>query len=384
VPESDSQWARSEASQPFEEVDLLALARRFEVGTCTGPATPLGQGHIHDTVLFGAGDSPRFVLQRINEYVFPDAEALVANLDRVTRHVREDLQRRGVEDLERRCLGITPTRDGESALRDDAGRLWRCAPFIEGTRSVDLVSDGTTGFAAARAFAEFIGQLADLPVDAVKDTIPHFHDLPRRVSLLKAAARDDSEGRSASVEADTTAILSAARRIAAALVEAGGASLPRRLVHNDCKINNLLFDADTDEPLCVVDLDTVMAGSALYDFGELVRTGASTASEDERDLPRVRFDLALFRPLVAGFVAGGRGAFTAEEIDAFAEAGPRMALENAVRFLADHLEGDRYFRVHRAGHNLDRARVQLRLLESMRDAETDVRAILAGLSGAAS
>jgi Ser/Thr protein kinase RdoA (MazF antagonist) len=235
--------------------------------------------------------------------------------------------------------------------------------------------------AAAHAFGGFIADLADLAPDSLRATIPGFHDLPARIRALESAIATDATGRLATARDEVDAAQRHAERI---LAGRDPEALPQRVVHNDCKINNLLFDADTDEPLCVVDLDTVMAGSALYDFGELVRTGASTASEDERDLPRVRFDLALFRPLVAGFVAGGRGAFTAEEIDAFAEAGPRMALENAVRFLADHLEGDRYFRVHRAGHNLDRARVQLRLLESMRDAETDVRAILAGLSGAAS
>ena len=182
-----------------------------------------------------------------------------------------------------------------------------------------------------------------------------------------------------------SAELDAARRAADRVLgarELAPGTLPRRVVHNDCKLNNLLFDDHSGEALCVVDLDTVMPGPVLFDFGELARTAACPAAEDERDLERVRLDSALFGALAAGFVAGARGLLGAEEIRALALAGPLMALENGVRFLTDHLDGDRYFRVARPGHNLDRARAQLRLAERMLGAERELRAVFARWRGA--
>ncbi len=352
----------------------------FVPGARIAEITPLGSGHIHDTfVAKCAGDdgARRFVLQRINTHVFPDPESLVANLDRVSACVEDALVARGV-DPERRRLVAVPTSEGRSLHRDAAGDWWRAFPFIEGSRAHETIDTPARAETAAHAFGAFLFDLSELDPHALRETIPGFHDLAGRLEAFEAAVVADASGRLAKARTEVDTALRHAERLVA---RADPASLPRRVVHNDCKLNNLLFDAATDEALCVVDLDTVMAGSAVYDFGELVRTGASTAAEDEPDLARVGFDLALFRPLARGFVAGGRGSFTGDEIRAFADAGPRMALENAVRFLADHLDGDRYFRVHRPGHNLDRARVQLRLLESMLEAEAATREIVADLAG---
>ena len=339
-----------------------------------------GSGHIHDTFLVRCDEASRpvrYVVQRINGAVFPDPAALSANLAVVTGHLLRALRARGVADAERRCLGVVATPDGRTLHRDADGACWRAFPFLEHTRSYDVPRSPAQAREAARAFGGFLADLADLSPASLRETLPGFHDLPRRVAALDAAVARDAAGRRAAVAAESEEAAGRAHRI---LGDADPDRLPVRVVHNDCKLNNLLFDAGGDEALCVVDLDTVMPGSALFDFGELVRTAACPAAEDERDLSRVRFDLALFRALAEGFVAGARGALVEEEVRALVHAGPRMALENAVRFLTDHLDGDRYFRVARPDHNLDRARAQLRLVSCMMEAQDAARDAIAALA----
>jgi Ser/Thr protein kinase RdoA (MazF antagonist) len=342
-----------------------------------------GRGHIHDTYVAtcrGAdGVRARWLVQRVNTHVFGDPDALARNLERVTRHLRAALRARGVADAERRSLAPVAGRDGATLQRDAEGRPWRAFPFIERTRSLAAPESPAQAGAAARAFGAFVADLADLPPDEIAETIPHFHDLASRVDALARAESADAHGRAAG-GADE---LAAARSFAARLAGPGDAALPRRVVHNDCKLDNLLLDAESGEALCVVDLDTVMPGLTWFDFGELVRTAACRAPEDETVPSRIRFEPALFAALVDGYVAGARGLLTGAEIDALARAGPRMALENAVRFLADHLDGDRYFRVARPGQNLDRARAQLRRVERMLDAEREIRAAIDPLARAA-
>jgi len=221
----------------------------------------------------------------------------------------------------------------------------------------------------------------DLPQPPLAVTIPDFHDLGKRFEQLQEAVRANPHGRAAAVAAE---IESASRwydHLERALAETAFSSLPRRVVHNDCKLNNLLLDADSGEGLCVIDLDTVMDGTLLCDFGELVRSGASHAAEDEPNLAAIRFDLELFTALAEGYLAGTGGFLTSEELHALPLAGPTLTLENAVRFLADHLAGDGYFRIHHAGQNLDRARAQFRLAEQMLDALDTTRRIVANLAG---
>jgi Ser/Thr protein kinase RdoA (MazF antagonist) len=218
---------------------------------------------------------------------------------------------------------------------------------------------------AGRVFGRFAADLADWSGPPLGETIPRFHDFPLRVSALEAAVAADARERSAAVEPEVEAALAGAEALRSALATAGADEWPVRVVHNDCKLNNALFDVETGEGLCAVDLDTVMPGRIAYDVGELVRSATCAAPEDERDLSRVGFDLDLFAVAVRGYLDGAEGLLTPAERAGLPLAGPLMTLENGVRFLTDHLEGDVYFPAHRPGHNLDRARVQLQLFQSM-------------------
>jgi len=345
-------------------------------GECV-EVSALKRGHIHDTwvATWRTPAGPRRVVhQQVNTRVFRDPDGLMRNWVRVTGHVRAALARAGVRDLERRCLAGVPARSGAPAHTEPDGAVWRAFDFIEGTRTVDVPESPAQAEAAARAFGTFAAQLADLPPDALAEPIPRFHDLAHRVAAFEAAAAADAHER-AKGAAET---IEWARRLAGEVERAlaAAASLPRRVVHNDCKLNNVLFDEQTGEALCVIDLDTVMPGSVLADFGDLVRTAACPAPEDEPALARVAVDARLYAALARGYLAGTGGLLERVEIALLPLAGPLIAVETGVRFLADHLAGDVYFRIHRPGHNLDRARVQLRLGELLLAELDDARGLV--------
>lgn len=324
---------------------------------------PLKRGHIHDTFVASlerGGASARYVLQRLNTNVFRDPAAVMENLLRVTEHQRRALERAGAADADRRALRVVRARDGRPWFEDEAGLCWRCLPFLEHTVSHERPAHPGQALAAARAFGGFAASLRDLPPPPLRVTLPHFHDLAARRAAFEAAVLEDAAGRARAVAREIDA---AAARLAQIGAAADESALPRRAVHNDCKLNNLLFDAASDEALCVVDLDTVMEGSLVHDFGELVRTATCDRPEDEPDPAAMRVDLALHDALARGYLEGARELLGADELAALPLAGARMALENSVRFLTDYLQGDVYFRIHHPSQNLDRHRSQLHLAE---------------------
>lgn len=331
-------------------------------------AERLSTGHIHGTWLARCridGEDRRFVLQSINTRVFPDPAALMDNVARVITHLRTSLERRGTADLDRRCLRLVPARDGRSWVEAGDAGVWRASPHIGGSCHHDTAPDPAVAEEAARVFGEFVALLADWSEPPLVETIPHFHDLASRSHALERAVAEDRCGRLSAARSEVEAARSGVAELLAALGAAGSATWPVRIVHNDCKLNNVLFDRASGVGLCAVDLDTVMPGQAIFDMGEIVRSATCSAPEDERDLDRVVFDLAFFRAVARGFLRGIGPVLDASEHAALPLAGPLMTLENGVRFLTDHLEGDGYFPAHRPGHNLDRARAQLRLFGSM-------------------
>lgn len=347
--------------------DALAAAHAFVTAGPPRRAEPLGSGHIHDTFSVscqaGSGEV-RYVLQRLNERVFPDPHAVVENAALLTRTLAESLADAD-PDAQRHCLRCLETRDGSLAHVDAEGGVWRGFPRIERARTWDSVQSPEQAERAARAFGAFAARLAALDPGRLRITIPGFHDFAARVDALEQAIAADPVERAGAVRADIDAMRACVGALSGLLPPERLAGLPERVVHNDCKLNNVLFDEQTGEALCVIDLDTVMPGSLLADFGDLVRTAACREPEDSRQLERVRVEPSLYRALARGYLAGIGAAITPGERELLPLAGPLIALETGVRFLTDHLNGDRYFRVARAGHNLDRARTQLRLAEQL-------------------
>lgn len=347
---------------------LAEIAAQFAVeGTYAGCERYHG-GHINDTYFatYRVGRRiRRYVHQRINVAVFHDPLALTQNIAAATRHVRQKLTARGVADVGRRVLQLVPTLAGSDLLTTADGDFWRTYPYIEDTVCYGTVRDPADAFGAARAFGEFARLLADLPAHSLHETLPHFHDTPSRFTALIAATEADAHNRAASARDEIAAALRLAPLCTALHDIAAACDLPLRATHNDTKITNVLFDAHTGEAICVLDLDTIMPGLTLYDVGELVRTAATRAAEDEPDASKVCVEPELFEAVANGFIAGAGDMLCQAERDAFVTSGKVLAFENGVRFLTDYLNGDVYFKVHRNSQNLDRARAQFAIVESL-------------------
>ena len=340
------------------------VAARFDVAGRYLGSERHGAGHIHETwrSRFAVDGRRRSALfQRLNRRVFPDPYALMANLLALTRALRAG--RPGAEAV-RRVLRLIELRSGGVLLRDARGDCWRCFEFIEGSRGIEQVGGAGDAFAAASAFGDFARRLAQRP-PRLSELIPEFHHTPKRLVHLERAATLDPCVRRAGIRAEWRQVERLAP-LAPVLVEAlASARIPTRIAHNDAKIANVLFDADSGGALCVVDLDTAMPGTPLFDFGDLVRTAACRAPEDCTDLDVVEMDPELYGAVRDGFLAGAAGLLGREEVALMPSAAVLISFETGVRFLTDYLNGDTYFRVRHAEQNLHRARCQLRLAASI-------------------
>jgi aminoglycoside phosphotransferase (APT) family kinase protein len=346
-----------------------AALGHFRLPGAVSAIEPFPAGHINDSFLVAcapaAGRGRRFLLQRLNRIVFPRPRPVMENVARVTAHLADKLQTGGATDPERRALSLVATDGPAPWYLDERGDCWRAYRFIEGAGARERIATPDEARAAGRAFGAFLAALSDLPGAALHETIPGFHDTAGRYAALDAAAAADRVGRAAAVR-DELAVLQSHRHLAGVLppLVASG-RIPIRTVHNDAKVSNLLVDGGTGEPVCVVDLDTVMPGSALHELGDLVRSAASEAAEDEPDAGTVRVRPEIVEALQRGYVEGTGALLTPDEQALFHFAGQLITLEQAVRFLTDYLDGDRYYRTTRSGQNLDRARVQIRVLEGL-------------------
>ncbi len=367
-------------------------AARFQLGGEPTDAVELKSGHINDSYVITSRDGRRGLLQRINERVFADPRRLMENIERITRHLAERLG----PGNRRRRLTLIPADTGRSWIEIRSGRKksasggsgrerdgngadgwWRMYEFIEDTTTRVTASSADQVFRAAQAFGHFQGVLFDLPPPPLFETIPRFHDTVDRFealdrALLAAGAAGAVRGKQAQAEVQAAATH---RGLADRLIKAVARGLPQRTVHNDCKISNVLFDRQNGEALCVVDLDTAMPGLAAFDFGDMARSMAHRTDEDARDPEEVEVDLELFGALASGYLDGARF-LTPEERRSLVDGALVLTLEQAVRFLTDHLQGDVYFRVERPGQNLDRSRVQFALLASLVERSGDLRRIV--------
>ena len=348
--------------------DVQSLGQNFQVEGDFHGAEPFGSGHINDTyrACYRDRDITRdYLLQRINHHVFKSPEKVMENMQKVTAHLWEKIRQAGEEDPGRRCLRLISKHEGDYLHQDSDGNYWRAMDCISGVETFDTVQNPEQAYEAARAFGRFQRLLLDFPVSDLHDTIPDFHHTPRRFQRFLEVIREDPANRAAATVAEIQFLQERQGQASRLLDLHSAGNLPLRVTHNDTKLNNVLFDGGTGEGICVVDLDTVMPGLAAYDFGDLVRTAATTAAEDEADLSRVRMDLGLFRELVRGYLDAVGGALEEAEVRNLAFSARLITLEIGMRFLTDHLEGDVYFKVHRVGHNLDRARNQFALVRSM-------------------
>ncbi|MGH7995260.1 MAG: phosphotransferase enzyme family protein [Opitutaceae bacterium] len=358
----------SRAPSPADANQAAAAARAFPLLGALRSAAPHGSGHINDTfavTMDQAGTPVRYLLQRINDRVFTEVPALMENVRRVTEHLARGAA--GLPDGSRRGLTLVSARDGHPCHRDAAGGWWRCYLFIEGAKTYDVIETPRQAREAARSFGEFQVRLGDLPGPRLADTIPHFHDTRRRFENLRRASGAAAGERAAQARADLAFAFDREPMVDALLALRDRGEVPERITHNDTKINNVMIDDATQAGLCVIDLDTVMPGLALYDFGDMVRTATNSAAEDERDLSRVRARIPLFEAIVDGYLSATRSFLAPAEVAHLALSGRLITFEIGIRFLTDFLEGDRYFKIKRPGHNLDRARNQFALLRSLEE-----------------
>ena len=350
----------------MEKFDEIARAFRCR-GTYLGEDS-YGSGHINDTFRVccddGDGRPLHYIHQHINQKVFSDVPALMENIGRVTRHQRRKLLEAGVSDLGRRVLTLVPTVDGRDYHVDADGEYWRTFEFIENAIGHDVVRNTSQAFEAARAFGQFQCQLADLP-GRLHETIPDFHDTRSRFRDLQRAIAEDRHGRVAEVGREIDFALAREEIVDVILDLMAAGEIPERVTHNDTKLNNVLIDTTTGEGLCVIDLDTVMPGSVLYDMGDMIRTTTSTAAEDEIDLSGLEMEMKYFEAIVKGYLETAAGFLVPAERNLLPFSGKLITFEVGIRFLTDYLQGDVYFKTARGGQNLDRSRRQFRMVESI-------------------
>ena len=336
---------------------MQPVLTRFALSGSPVSCEPYGNGHINGTQLVVCDGGDRYILQQINTAVFHDPVALMRNIELVTEHLRKKVSDpRGV-------LSLVPAKDGRSYAVEN-GEYWRVYELVQNSVCYQAADEALFRESAV-AFGRFQNQLADFPAEELAETIPHFHDTPARFLSFLRAVEENASGRRDDALREIEFVLGFQDFTRTLTNLQAQGELPLRVTHNDTKINNVLFDADTKKALCVIDLDTVMPGLSVNDFGDAIRFGASTAAEDERDLNLVHFDLHLFETYTRGYLSTCGKSLTRSEITMLPVGAEMMTLECGMRFLADHIAGDTYFHVSRSGQNLDRARTQFRLVQEM-------------------
>lgn len=349
--------------------DFPAVVRQFAAGGELCSAARYGNGHINETfvaVLAVGAAGRRYVWQKVNDRIFKNVPALMENVRRVTEHVRAKARGSASEAAARRGLTLVPTVEGAAFARDAAGGFWRCYEFIDGAHTIDRVTNEAQARDAARAFGEFQAQLADLPGGRLHETIPNFHHTRSRFETLRRAMAEDRVGRVKEVAAEIDFALAREADTDVLLALLAKGEMAERVTHNDTKINNVMLDDATGLAVAVIDLDTIMPGLPLYDFGEMVRTSASSTFEDDPEATRMHVRLPLFRALVEGYLGSAvGGVLNATERAHLGFAGKLMTYENGIRFLTDYLQGDTYYKIKHPRHNLDRTRTQFALVRSI-------------------
>ena len=350
------------------------IASRFALAGQITEVTPVSSGHINSTWQVATDAGKRYILQRINHQVFRDVPGLMRNIERVTTHLRAQT------DDPRAVLTLVPALQGGTWVEEN-GAYYRVYDYIAGSVCLLRAENAGAMRASGTAFGRFQRQLADFPAAELTEGIPHFHDTPERFRQLHEAIEADRAGRLGEVGAEVDFALERERDAGAMVAMQREGALPTRVTHNDTKLSNVLLDEETLQPLCVIDLDTIMPGLAGNDFGDAIRFGASTALEDEPDLEKVHFSMPFYRAFAEGFLGECGAALTDAELDTLPLGARLMTLECGIRFLTDYLNGDTYYHVDHPTHNLERTRTQFRLLAEMEAQEAGMRAVIRELAG---
>jgi hypothetical protein len=356
----------------YQEKQLQDISKKFQIYGEILHAETLKIGHINETYTATydqGGTRVRYIHQKINKNVFKNPAAVMKNVMRVTGHIRKKLEATALRDVTRRSLIVIPTRDGKPYYQNGDGEVWRTFVFVEGVETFEAVQSPEQAYQAGKAFGDFQRLLVDLPGERLLETIPDFHHTRKRFGALQQAIEKDHYNRAKDARKEIEFAL-AHEPVADVIVQAmAKGKIPERITHNDTKFNNVMLDVLTGEAMCVVDLDTVMPGCALYDFGDMVRTTTSPTLEDEQDLAKVKMQMPMFKQLARGYLASAGEFLTKGEKALIAFSGKLITFEIGLRFLTDFLSGDTYFRIHRPGHNLDRCRTQFKLVESIEKQE---------------
>ena len=352
-----------------KEANLYHILEQFAIDT---KIIPYGAGHISGTY---SVEVPRLLLQKVNTDVFKNPEELMENIEHVTEFLKRKIIANG-GDPERETLSVIKTKDGKNYYRDEEDRVYRVLRFIEGTKIVEEHITYKDLYHAGKGFGKFQYMLRDFPVEILHETIPNFHNTPKRVQDLEEAIEKDRAGRAGFVKKEIQFVLEHAFISDQIVTGIQNGEVLIRVTHNDTKINNILFDCNSGEAICVIDLDTVMPGSVLYDFGDALRVGASTGAEDETDLEKVHFDLGAFRSFTEGYLGEMKEELTDLEKELLPISAAILTYECGIRFLTDYLNGDTYFKVQREHHNLERARNQFKLVHEILEKLEDMKQIM--------
>lgn len=337
-----------------------------------------GSGHINDTFKLVCGRP--YILQRMNDDIFKDPVSLMRNIEGVTTFLRQEVIKNG-GDPDRETLNLVKTKDGNSFYVDSKGNYWRMYLFIEGATCYNLVEKPEDFYQSGKAFGHFQRLLSRYPAKELSETIPGFHDTPKRFERFKKVVEEDICHRAADVRQEIQFVMDRGNDMGLAMDMLAKGELPLRVTHNDTKLNNIMIDDVTGEAICIIDLDTVMPGLSIFDFGDSIRFGANTAEEDETDLAKVSLSLPLFEIYTKGFLEGCAGSLTEAEIRMLPQGARLMTLECGMRFLTDYLEGDVYFKTSREEHNLDRCRTQFGLVADMEKKWKEMGEIVRGFKG---
>ena len=358
--------------------NLKSIVKHFCICGELTEIKPLLRGHINDTYVLTTEKNKhtvRYILQRINHTVFKDPPSVTKNIIRITEHIQSRMQ--AIDPpLASRQLTVIDTIDNTCFHKDADGNFWRVYNFIDDAVAYDTVDSPDLAYEAARMFGWFQKMLVDLPGPALHESICDFHNTPMRLKTFKRVLKEDTCNRAKNAKLEIKYLLDNASICDVLLNLADKGIIPVRITHNDAKVNNVMLDKNTNKGVCVIDLDTVMPGLSIYDFGDMIRTGATFADEDERDLSKVAMDLPMFEVFVRGFAEQSSHFLTSAEKEHLAFAARLITFEQLIRFLTDYLAGDIYYKVHRKDHNLDRTRTQMKLVQSIVAQEEAMNAVV--------